>query len=210
MKHDINEVIREIKHLPPQARRRAEKELGIAKLQNEHKVFVYGTLLTGECNAYRAGDARRTPAWTRGKIFDTGYGFPAFVKESEAEYRSEHAPCGLQAESYVHDPFFFFYFITREIILQQKIRILYPLLSPRLSLTFLFFLFILKKDLTLHQTVMIRFLRKEAKIDDHQRICHPLQLHHPDPALLRPDWTVNAHPGRSMDRLPLLRPEASH
>lgn len=89
MKHDINEVIREIKHLPPQARRRAEKELGIAKLQNEHKVFVYGTLLTGECNAYRAGDARRTPAWTRGKIFDTGYGFPAFVKESEAKVVGE-------------------------------------------------------------------------------------------------------------------------
>ena len=37
MKHDINEVIREIKHLPPQARRRAEKELGIEVPQVEHK-----------------------------------------------------------------------------------------------------------------------------------------------------------------------------
>lgn len=89
MKHDINQIKREIKHLPPQARRRAEKELGIAKPQNEHKVFVYGTLLTGECNAYRAGSARRAKAWTQGKIFDTGYGFPAFVKEGEAKVVGE-------------------------------------------------------------------------------------------------------------------------
>lgn len=89
MKCDINEIKREISHLPPLARRRAEKELGIAKPEKEHKVFVYGTLLTGECNAYRAGDARRTPAWTTGKLYDTGYRFPAFVRDGGTRIEGE-------------------------------------------------------------------------------------------------------------------------
>ena len=46
----------------------------------EHKVFVYGTLLTGERNACCAGNARRQKAWTLGTLHDTGYRFPAFVK----------------------------------------------------------------------------------------------------------------------------------
>ena len=89
MKHDINEVIREIQHLPPQARRRAEKELGIEIPQVEHKVFVYGTLLTDERNARWARDARRVAAWTNGNIYDTGYGFPAFVKDGETKIVGE-------------------------------------------------------------------------------------------------------------------------
>lgn len=89
MKHDINEVIREIKHLPPQARRRAEKELGIEIPQVEHKVFVYGTLLTGERNAGWARDARRTRAWAKGTLYDTGCGFPAFVNEGETKIIGE-------------------------------------------------------------------------------------------------------------------------
>lgn len=89
MKHDINEVIREIKHLPPQARRRAEKELGIEIPQVEHKVFVYGTLLSGERNAGWARDARRTRAWAKGTLYDTGYGFPAFVNEGETKIIGE-------------------------------------------------------------------------------------------------------------------------
>lgn len=89
MKRDINEIKREITHLPPLARRRAEKELGIAKPENEHKVFVYGTLLTGECNARWARDARRARAWARGTLYDTGYGFPAFVNEGETKIVGE-------------------------------------------------------------------------------------------------------------------------
>lgn len=83
MNKDINEIKREISRLPPLARRRAEKELGIVTHENEHKVFVYGTLLSGERNAHWARDARRTPARATGTLYDTGYGFPAFVKDGE-------------------------------------------------------------------------------------------------------------------------------
>lgn len=69
-----------LKHLPPSVRRRCEKALGITKGESEHKVFVYGTLISGERNAHWAGNARRQKAWTLGTIHDTGYGFPAFVK----------------------------------------------------------------------------------------------------------------------------------
>lgn len=55
----------------------------------EHLIFVYGTLLTGERNAHRAGAARRQPAWTRGTIYDTGYGFPAFVPKGETKIAGE-------------------------------------------------------------------------------------------------------------------------
>lgn len=89
MKHDINQIKMEIAHLPPLARRRAEKELGIATPTGEHKVFVYGTLLTGERNAGWARDARRARAWTRGMIYDTGCGFPAFVKEGATKIVGE-------------------------------------------------------------------------------------------------------------------------
>ena len=86
---NMNEIKRKIKHLPPLARQRAEKSLGIATPQNEHKVFVYGTLLSGERNAHWAKDARRTPAWTQGSLYDTGCGFPAFVKEGETKIVGE-------------------------------------------------------------------------------------------------------------------------
>ena len=79
MNADIETLKREIKHLPPVARKRAESALGIAQPENEHRVFVYGTLLTGEGNAHWARGARRTPAWATGTIHDTGYGFPAIV-----------------------------------------------------------------------------------------------------------------------------------
>jgi gamma-glutamylcyclotransferase (GGCT)/AIG2-like uncharacterized protein YtfP len=89
MKNSTSEIKREIRHLPPLARKRAEKELGIARPENEHKVFVYGTLLTGERNARWARDARRVAAWTNGNIYDTGYGFPAFVKDGETKIVGE-------------------------------------------------------------------------------------------------------------------------
>ena len=72
MNASIENLKREIKHLPPVARKRAESALGIAQPENEHRVFVYGTLLTGEGNAHWARGARRTPAWTTGTILVTG------------------------------------------------------------------------------------------------------------------------------------------
>ena len=69
----------EIQHLPPSVRRRIEKAVGLAKPEREHKVFVYGTLLSNECNCHRAPRARRQKAWTVGTLHDTGWGFPAIV-----------------------------------------------------------------------------------------------------------------------------------
>lgn len=79
----------QIKQLPPSVRRRCEKALGLSKPEGEHKVFVYGTLLTGECNAHRAGRARRQKAWTLGTVYDTGYRFPAFVKRGRTRIVGE-------------------------------------------------------------------------------------------------------------------------
>ena len=79
----------EIQHLPPSVRRRIEKAVGLAKPEPEHKVFVYGTLLSNECNCHRAPRARRQRAWTHGTIYDTGYGFPAFVRGGETRIQGE-------------------------------------------------------------------------------------------------------------------------
>ena len=80
MNADIETLKMGIKHLPPTARRRAERALGIPPSEPaEHKVFVYGTLLSNECNCHRAPRARRQNAWTLGTLHDTGYGFPAIV-----------------------------------------------------------------------------------------------------------------------------------
>ena len=79
----------QIKQLPPSVRRRCEKALGLSKPEGEHKVFAYGTLLTGECNAHRAGRARRQKAWTLGTVYDTGYRFPAFVKRGRTRIVGE-------------------------------------------------------------------------------------------------------------------------
>ena len=90
MTRDIETLKMEIRHLPPLARERAERELGLpAAPRAEHKVFVYGTLLTGERNARWAMNARRHPAWTHGTIYDTGWGYPAFVKEGETKIVGE-------------------------------------------------------------------------------------------------------------------------
>ena len=79
----------EIQHLPPSVRRRIEKAVGLAKPEPEHKVFVYGTLLSNECNCDRTPRARRQRAWTPGTIYDTGYGFPAFVKAGRTRIEGE-------------------------------------------------------------------------------------------------------------------------
>ena len=79
----------EIRHLPPSVRRRCEKALGIPSRGGEYKVFVYGTLIAGECNARWAGNARRQKAWTLGTIYDTGCRFPAFVKRGRTRVKGE-------------------------------------------------------------------------------------------------------------------------
>ena len=78
-----------IKHLPTAERQRIERQLHLTPPPKEHHVFVYGTLLTGEGNAHWARGARRHPAWTRGTIDDTGFGFPAFVREGETRIVGE-------------------------------------------------------------------------------------------------------------------------
>ena len=52
----------------------------LVRLGHSHRVFVYGTLITGERNADWARNARRQKAWTTGTIYDTGRSYPAFVK----------------------------------------------------------------------------------------------------------------------------------
>lgn len=49
-----------------------------------HKIAVYGTLMAGERNEHWAADAlERRPCVLRGTLYDTGYGFPAFVPDAD-------------------------------------------------------------------------------------------------------------------------------
>lgn len=49
------------------------------------QVAVYGTLLSGERNArWGAGAISRRRAFLRGVLYDTGWGYPAFVPEPSA------------------------------------------------------------------------------------------------------------------------------
>lgn len=89
MKIGMNDLKREVKHLPPLARERAERELGLPAPKTDHRVFVYGTLLAGQCNAHRALGARRVPAYARGTIYDTGWGYPAFVRKGRTRVMGE-------------------------------------------------------------------------------------------------------------------------
>lgn len=89
MKIPMNDLKREVQHLPPLARERAERELGLRKPRTEHRVFVYGTLLTGERNARWALGARRVRATAKGTIYDTGFGYPAFVRKGETRIEGE-------------------------------------------------------------------------------------------------------------------------
>ena len=46
------------------------------------RVAVYGTLMTGERNEHWGADARRrVPCTIRGVLYDTGWGYPAFVPD---------------------------------------------------------------------------------------------------------------------------------
>ncbi|OQC12902.1 MAG: AIG2-like family protein [Lentisphaerae bacterium ADurb.Bin082] len=47
------------------------------------RLAVYGTLMTGERNERWGADARRrVPCTIRGVLYDTGWGFPAFVPDA--------------------------------------------------------------------------------------------------------------------------------
>ena len=78
----------EMKMLPKAAQRELAR-MRIKAPVEEHKVFVYGTLIAGERNARWAGNARRQKAWTVGTIYDTGCGFPAFVKRGDTHVKGE-------------------------------------------------------------------------------------------------------------------------
>ena len=49
------------------------------------KVAVYGTLLSGECNANWAEKAPRRDAKITGNLYDTGFGYPAFVPDPNGQ-----------------------------------------------------------------------------------------------------------------------------
>ena len=52
------------------------------KSNETFKVVVYGTLLAGERNEeYANGAISRVPCVIRGTLYDTGWGFPAFVPD---------------------------------------------------------------------------------------------------------------------------------
>ena len=54
------------------------------------KLIVYGTLMSGERNHRFCRNAVNiTPCTTTGTLYDTGYGFPAFVPEGENTVAAE-------------------------------------------------------------------------------------------------------------------------
>lgn len=53
-------------------------------------LIAYGTLMTGERNHRFCENAVSiTPCTIKGTLFDTGYGFPAFVPEGATEVKAE-------------------------------------------------------------------------------------------------------------------------
>lgn len=54
------------------------------------KLIVYGTLMTGECNHFYCGNALSVqPCTIQGTLFDTRYGYPAFVPEGSTPVKAE-------------------------------------------------------------------------------------------------------------------------
>jgi len=60
-------------------------------MEKTFKVAVYGTLMTGERNERWAADALdRRPCVLRGTLYDTGWGYPAFVPDADGdEFKAE-------------------------------------------------------------------------------------------------------------------------
>ena len=53
-------------------------------------VAVYGTLMTGERNErWRAGIPTARAGWIYGRLYDTGYGFPAFEPANDPEQQND-------------------------------------------------------------------------------------------------------------------------
>ena len=87
---DIETLKMAVRHLPPNARRHAERELGLpSTVEEQHKVFVCGTLLAGERNAGVAMNSRRQKAWTLGTVYDIGRDDPALVKRGNTRIDGE-------------------------------------------------------------------------------------------------------------------------
>ena len=62
----------------PSARRQESREMSEKLI----RLAVYGTLMTGERNEHWGADARRrVPCTIRGVLYDTGWGYPAFVPD---------------------------------------------------------------------------------------------------------------------------------
>jgi len=50
--------------------------------EKAYKIAVYGTLMAGQRNEHWGADARsRVPCTIRGVLYDTGWGYPAFVPD---------------------------------------------------------------------------------------------------------------------------------
>ena len=57
---------------------------------NTVKLIVYGTLMSGESNHRFCRNAVSiTPCTVTGTLYDTGYGFPAFVPEGDSVVKAE-------------------------------------------------------------------------------------------------------------------------
>lgn len=56
------------------------------KCNESFRVAVYGTLLSGERNEHwAAGTLSRVPCVIRGVLYNTGWGFPAFVPDADGQ-----------------------------------------------------------------------------------------------------------------------------
>lgn len=69
-----------------------QKTEGSFTMENMQTVplIVYGTLMTGECNHHYCRHAVRIiPCSIRGTLYDTGFGYPAFVTEGSGTVNAE-------------------------------------------------------------------------------------------------------------------------
>ena len=57
---------------------------------NTVKLIVYGTLMSGERNhGFCRNAVSITPCTVTGTLYDTGYGFPAFLPEGDSVVKAE-------------------------------------------------------------------------------------------------------------------------